>query len=301
MNTTTRSYRVNLSFILIFNFQSCNHLENSNHVSILSRLYIGNSKFEILIFVAIEKFASLRRIWELILIDRYYWRDRGKNKRNHRRKSIGCNETRSAFARLWTLHVVNSQRSVETFDSFCWFVSVTFRRSSLVPRIICLHLDRHFFSFVPSAWNKTLRHLILLTVTIWYCICKALIIIVERCPVHWTFLLIRVIDLPAYRSFDFAVSFRGRTPNNTRLGIFDSLLYISSLLSTFYPYTFFEQQNLWWIICEIKEKKERFVHFLSKWIDRLRVFPRLRNISRIFFILIELLGYSICVPGCTHT
>lgn len=87
-----------------------------------------------------------------------------------------------------------TQRSVETFDSFCWFVSVTFRRSSLVPRIICLHLDRHFFSFVPSAWNKTFRHLILLTVTIWYCICKALIIIVERCPVHWTFLLIRVID-----------------------------------------------------------------------------------------------------------
>lgn len=97
--------------------------------------------------------------------------------------------------------------SVETFDSFRWFVSVTFRRSSLVPRIICLHLDRHFFSFVPSAWNKTLRHLILLTVTIWYCICKALIIIVERCPVHWTFLLIRVIDLPAYIvSFDFVVS-----------------------------------------------------------------------------------------------
>lgn len=95
-------------------------------------------------------------------------------------------------------------RSVETFDSFCWFVSVTFRRSSLVPRIICLHLDRHFFSFVPSAWNKTLRHLILLTATIWYCMCKALIIIVERCPVHWTFLLIRVIDLAAYRSFDFS-------------------------------------------------------------------------------------------------
>lgn len=111
-----------------------------------------------------------------------------------------------SLVRLWTLHVVSS-RSAETFDSFCWFVSVTFRRSSLVPRIICLHLDRHFFSFVPSAWNKTLRHLILLTTTIWYCMCKALIVSVERCPVHWTFLLIRVIDLAAYRSFDFAVSF----------------------------------------------------------------------------------------------
>lgn len=304
MNTTTRSYRVNLSFILIFNFQSCNHLENSNHVSILSRLYIGNSKFEILIFVAIEKFASLRRIWELILIDRYYWRDRGKNKRNHRRKSIGCNETRSAFARLWTLHVVNSQRSVETFDSFCWFVSVTFRRSSLVPRIICLHLDRHFFSFVPSAWNKTLRHLILLTVTIWYCICKALIIIVERCPVHWTFLLIRVIDLPAYRSFDFAVSFRGRTPNNTIRHIrFASLHFFASfyILSIhFFRAAKFMVDNL-----RNKGKKGKIRPFFikmdrsstsfSKITEHLSYFFHIGWVARLFDMRAGLYTYIICI------
>lgn len=158
-------------------------------------------------------------------------------------------KTGSSFVRLWTLHVVNS---VETFDSFRWFVSVTFRRSSLVPRIICLHLDRHFFSFVPSAWNKTLRHLILLTVTIWYCICKALIIIVERCSVHWTFL---IIDLPAYIvSFDFVVSDIFDSRKIPRHRHFSRLLFVHFLRAAKFVIRLINE----------KWKKEKFVNFLSK-------------------------------------